>query len=224
MIVTLDDPVIVLKKLRAIRAELSRGIYDPVQAVGVGNAVDVFLLLANRKPKRRITRTALYESIGVSKSIISKVASNRHVPRMENFFPIVDGLIENFEGELGLASISLDGLQGLPSHLVVVPPSLKEGLSSLSELLAELISRVQASNSLGPNLLNEFQKQQLIAVLELALSHLKSPIVETNSLGKTVNWLRSLAKKSAEKGTETFIGKLAGSVAIELARFLKGLL
>ena len=199
MISTLDEPSVALKKLRAIRAEIANGIYDPVQVVGISNAFEIFLTYVNSKPKRRVTRTALYESIGASKSVVSKVVAKRHMPRMENFFPIVDGLIESFEDELGLSSISLDAFQGLPAHYVVVSIRQEKSLATLVELLAELVDRVRSSNSSVGGLLGEFEKRQLIVVLETALNQLKSPAIEVNSLRKVAKWLREFANKSLKK-------------------------
>gem|GEM_PF-4763501 len=224
MISTLDEPAIVLKKLRAIRAEIADGVYDPVQVVGVSNALEVFLAYVNSKPRRRVTRTALYGSIGASKSVVSKVVAKRHIPRMENFFPIVDGLIENFEDELGLGSISLDAFQGLPALYVVVPIRRERSLATLSELLAELVDKVRSSNSSVGGLLGELEKKQLIIILETALNQLKSPAIEVNSLRKVAKWLREFANKSLKKGVETLAGNLASSVAEELVKLLKGLL
>jgi hypothetical protein len=224
MISGLDTPEIALYKLREIRAELSNGIFDEMHGISAGNAFELLLVILNRNPKKRITKTALYSSMGVSRSIISNVVNQRHGPKMENVFPIIDNLIREYENVLGLSSISVDALQGVPAVFIFPNQKISAKISVLNDLLVELVGSINGSNSISETLLRDVSKQQLIVVLEFALAQLKAPVVEISSLKKLESWLAMLAKRSADKGVEAAVGKLAAAAAASLLQILKALL
>jgi hypothetical protein len=96
----------------------------------------------------------------------------------------------------------------------------KARISLIASLLDTIVEQVQHSNAPPrEQLLTEIERQQLIAILETALTVLRSPLIEKGLLAKTQSVLKRGAESAAEKGVQQGLGKLmegAGARILEL--------
>jgi hypothetical protein len=88
---------------------------------------------------------------------------------------------------------------------------VKTQIAQVSQILDEIVSRIQRSNnSPAEQYLTEIERQQLIAILQTTLAVLKAPIIEKGLLLKARAALQDAAVKAGEKRVEEFVNALAG--------------
>jgi hypothetical protein len=88
----------------------------------------------------------------------------------------------------------------------------KAKINVISTLLDSIIQAVKHSNAPPEDeVLTELERQQLIVLLETALSVLKGPMVEKGLLKRTRSALESGATKAIEKGSQEGLGQMMGA-------------
>lgn len=99
--------------------------------------------------------------------------------------------------------------------------AIKTKIILVSELLDQIITLIERTNlPENQQALSAIEKAQLIAVLETMLAMLKAPLVEKGIISKSMDILKKITKKTAEKKSQEALGR----VAEEGVDLLKGIL
>jgi hypothetical protein len=107
------------------------------------------------------------------------------------------------------------------SGWVSVPLSARSKAKELQTLLGNLLDLVQGSNQ-GEDAcaLSVLEREELVAILETALLHLKAPLVHKPFIKGLGGSLKRIAARVAERQVELALGAAAGSAATATLTFL----
>jgi hypothetical protein len=227
-----------LDTLEALIPKIDRLPTKNVQIQQVPELSEVVLVLLNW------TNTAYMENrLGIQPHVLNKFVKMRGVVSKNVALRVADRLRSYLKGEdqAFAPSVQSDGDDSAtpPSSVstrdtstieifageqwVVVRSTseIKLKISAVSTLLDSIIVQVRGANEPPDELaLSEIDRRQLIAILETALSLLKSPMVEKGLLKKAGSLLQKGAEKAMEKGAQEGLGKLMEGAASRLAELI----
>ena len=98
---------------------------------------------------------------------------------------------------------------------------IKLKIGAIASLLDSIIQQIRHSNAPPRDqILTDLERQQLIAILETALNVLRSPMVESGLLRRTIKMLRKASGSAAEKGVQQGLGMLMESAGSRIAELV----
>ncbi len=186
----------------------------------------------------------LAQQLAINPSLLNKLIKNRMPVSIRDARMVADRIVTHLRGDRSGGGI-VDGLGRIgalrdlsiepapPPPLVVkvvewkvlVPsPALHEKITELVRLLDEVIVHASTTN-LPPDqrALSDIERAQLIAVLETALSLLKSPMIEKGLFKKAASMVKRAAAKAVANQTEIAFSTAGSALVAAIIAFLKNL-
>ena len=123
-------------------------------------------------------------------------------------------------------NVRRDELAFRAERWIAVPTAshIKGKIATVAALLDNIIEQAARSNlPQDQQILTAIERHQLIAILETALTVLKSPLAERTLLRKASDELKTIAKRSAEQGVQTGLGRLAEIASGKIVDLVKSL-
>ena len=153
--------------------------------------------------------------LGISPSTLTGVLSGSASD--STIFRVRAGLT----GSLGLSAV----YSNEPDWFYANKPEIRASINSLCDLLSELRDAIVQSNSLASDgILNEIDRQQILAVLKAFLAELEAPAISVVRSRTISKWLSKIGTKAAEKSVEGGIAKMIEQASSRLSELIAKLL